>query len=128
MLIKVVCKCYNLIISEVETDMAILFFVRNLVWNSWRHWNSFCHHKCICYCCDFRFYPTACLCLQIWTMCRSRRGWTKVIFLEISHKIIQMSIAVSILEPHSNLSKTSLFFIGRTMNFLMRYLQRNIIG
>lgn len=69
-----------LTLSFLELMHHFSSFHRNLVWNSRRHWNSFCYYECICHIYNFRFYPPARLCLQIWTMCRPRGGWTKVSF------------------------------------------------
>ena len=45
---------------------------RDLVWYSGGHWRLVRHHQFLCHCCYLRLHPSPCLCLQVWTLCRSR--------------------------------------------------------
>lgn len=56
----------------------IITLNRYLVWDSRRHWDPVCYYQCICYSGDFRLHSSAGVCLQVWTLCRSRTSWRKV--------------------------------------------------
>lgn len=57
---KLVAPVNVILIASAECLELIQHFSlnRNLVWNSWRHWNSLCYYKRICHSDNIRLYPS----------------------------------------------------------------------
>lgn len=84
---------YGLIWLLKTSDFVISLVSRYLVWDSGRNWCFGCHHQRLCYCHYFRLHSAFCLCIQIWSLYRSRIQTRKVI------KIFYICVCISV-EAH----------------------------
>lgn len=63
-LLKMNSHFFIIITSALCMELIQHFYLnRNLVWNSWRHWNSLCYYKCICHSDNIWLYPSLGVCL-----------------------------------------------------------------